>query len=218
MRFLSASVLTCAMHLFVSNSAHAALVFAVEVDPLIVGGTSSVVVSVTGNSDPIQSIFLNLQVASVGAVGSSVQFTPPDSTDTLNEGDYLFPNGSNLNMTSDPAGIDTLMQPNDTATWIDSANTLNNELVTTRRIAAEFNIQHIFPSMTDPTLIAGDQFQFTLSGSYADASFTTTNIAPTSAVVNTTAVPEPGTLATLGIAFTALVSARFRQRRLRKMI
>lgn len=196
-----------------SAPAMAAPVFSLETLPHTSGGTGTLVVVVTGSSDPIAAVDLELEVRPVGSVGSLLQFMQ-STINIRNDPQYVFAGDSQSESLSIESGsISDNLSVSDTASWIDGTASLNDVLVSSRRLVAQFDFKHTFPLGTDPSQVADDEFEFTLNGSYADSSFAIGTIGPVSSSV--VAIPEPQLATLLGLAtlFGTVVADRRKRKR-----
>ncbi len=222
MRHLVTLLMSLAILVVCQSSAEATLNVRVLDTTIPVGSTGTIDVEISGTSDLVASFSLELRISPVGAVGSSLQFTNPQTESYRDDMRYLFVGDSgNFIGGFDPRFVTNTTLQNDTFLDNDSTNSLADVTVTTPMLLARLNLSSVLPFGTDPTTVLGDTFLVSvvqtpgttefLDAMGASVAFTAFD---GTANLGATAVPEPSSIGLLAAGLGAAAYYRRRSARL----
>jgi hypothetical protein len=180
------------------------------------GGSGFIDVTISGNGDLLESASLRLQIFPVNAVSSSLQFRDPQLVSFYSNADYLFADSSfNQLFSIDPRVVGHTILQNDTFMANDSTGNVSNIILTTSKLFARVDLQHIVPQGTDLTTVHGELFQVqvVLEGTSFrdDQSMALNNVSTGPGIVTISAVPEPSSaFLVLTLAVGTIFRRRFR--------
>lgn len=216
--------------LTIVNPAYATLDLTVLDTNISAGDVGTIDVEISGDSDLVQSYFLELRITPNGAVNSSLQFVDPQTEDFRTNAQYVFSSDSFNQINSfDPRVVSQNTLQNDTYTDNDSTDSFNDVTLTSAtKLLARINIQHIIPSGTLESSVLADTFDISVIGTPGDFIETEVfdaignSIAFTSTAgsvsIQPTAVPEPSSWAML-IGMSVVAGwRRWRSRRSRVLV
>jgi hypothetical protein len=200
------------------SSAEATLNVRVLDTTVPVGSSGTIDVEISGTSDLVASFSLELRISPIGAVGSSLQFTNPQTVSYRNDTRYVFVGDSgNLIGNVDPRLVSNTTLQNDTFVDNDSTNSLANVMVTTPRLLARLNLSSVLPFGTDPSTVLGDKFLVSVVQTPNTTEFLNSVGANVpfiafggTASLGATAVPEPSSV---GLVVVGLAAAAYQRRR-----
>ena len=190
-----------------------------------VSGTGTIDVEITGTGDMIAFSFLELRITANPGANSALQFASTQTDNFRSDGNYLFA-GDSFNAgppARDPRTVSTTTLQQDTFADNDSTNTLTDVAVTSTKLLARVNIEHIVPLGTNLTDILDDTFFVSVIGTsgdfveteFADSAFNPVTFTSFGGTVSmtATAVPEPCSMTMLSMGMLGLLWNRRKRRR-----
>ena len=178
---------------------------------LAVGGSGFLDVLITGEGDLVESASLQLQIAPVNAVSSSLQFLNPQVINFDADPNYLFSGNSfNQLFSIDPRVVSQTTSENDTYATNDSTSDLANISVTgLAKLLARVDLKHVIPQGTNPGSVVNDLFQVSVvlnQTSFLNSAAAPVNFAASGpGTVTFAAVPEPSSATLLLISSFSLL-------------